>query len=62
MNLSEKLIRNFRRLEHHFDNCFVSSYPMELDEYLHFRYSEFINSNNLLLNDILDSKVKMHIK
>ena len=61
-NLSEKLIRNFRRLEHHFDSCFVSSYPLELDEYLHFRYREFNNSNNLLLNSIMDSRTKHKIK
>lgn len=61
-NLSEKLIRNFRRLEHHFNNCFISSYPLELDEYLHFRFREFNLSNNLLLNSIIDSKVEHKIK
>lgn len=61
-NLSEKLIRNFRRLEYHFDNCFVVSYPLELDEYLHFRFREFTNSNNLLLNSIMDSRVEHKIK
>ena len=57
-NLSEKLIRNFRRLEYHFSNCFISSYPLELDEYLHMRFSEFQNSNNPILNDILERKTK----
>lgn len=57
-NLSEKFIRNFRRLEYHFNSCFISSYPMEFDEYLHFCFSEFENSNNLLLNDILEVSAK----
>lgn len=61
-NLSEKLIRNFRRLEYHFPNCFISSYPLELDEYLHMRFSEFKLSNNTILNDILDSKNKRFMK
>ena len=32
----------------------------ELDEYLHFRFREFNLSNNLLLNSIIDSKVKIY--
>lgn len=61
-NLSEKIIRNFRRLEYHFDNCFISSYPLELDEYLHFRYRDFTNSNNILLNCIMASRVNQKHK
>lgn len=61
-NLSEKLIRNFRRIEHHYNSSLILREPLEMDEYLHFRFSEFTNSNNLLLNCITDSKVEHKIK
>jgi len=53
-NLTEKLIRNFRRLEFHFDNCTITSYPMEFDEYLHMNVREFQISNNDFINEILN--------
>lgn len=61
-NLSEKLIRNFRRIEHHYSNSLILREPLEMDEYLYFRFSEFTNSNNLLLNCITDKKMEYKIK
>ncbi|MBE6151882.1 MAG: hypothetical protein E7165_01015 [Firmicutes bacterium] len=55
-NLSEKMIRNFRRIENHFNNCIITSYPMEFDEYLHMIVREFKISNNTFLNEIMDFK------
>lgn len=57
-NLSEKLIRNFRRIEHHYVDSLILREPLEFDEYLHFRFGEFINANNLLLNCITDNKIE----
>lgn len=55
-NLSEKLIRNFRRLEHHFPNCTITSYPMEFDEYLHILVRQFKIRDNDFLNDIINQE------
>lgn len=56
MNLTEKMIRNFRRIEHHFENCKITSFPMEFDEYLHMNVGEFTFSNNAFLNDVISLK------
>lgn len=61
-NLSEKLIRNFSRLEYHFSTCCIRSYPMDLDEYLHFYFSDLNNSNNNLLNAVINAKNSHLIK
>lgn len=55
-NLSEKMIRNFRRIEHHFYNCVITAYPMEFDEYLHMNVREFKIGNNDFLNEVLGLK------
>lgn len=55
-NLSEKMIRNFRRIEYHFDNCRITAYPMEFDEYLHMTVKEFSLGNNEFLNEIMNTK------
>lgn len=57
-NLSEKLIRNFRRLESHFDNCMVTSYPMEFDEYMHVIVKEYKKGENEFLNAIVNNSCK----
>lgn len=53
-NLSDKMIRNFRRLELHFNNCFITSFPMEFDEYLHINVKQYQHGSN----DLLDSIIK----
>lgn len=55
-NLSEKMIRNFRRIEHHFSNCVITAYPMEFDEYLHMNVREFKFGNNAFLNEFINFK------
>lgn len=55
-NLSEKMIRNFRRIEYHFDNCTIMAYPMEIDEYLHMNVRKFKLGNNEILNSVVDLK------
>ena len=55
-NLSEKMIRNFRRIEYHFNNCRITAYPMEFDEYLHMTVREFVLGNNEFLNEIVSAK------
>lgn len=57
-NLSEKLIRNFRRLESHFNNCIVTSYPMEFDEYMHVTVKEYKKGENEFLNAIINNGCK----
>ena len=53
-NLTEKLIRNFRRMNFHFPNIDIVSFPMELDEYMHINIGEFPSSNNSILTSIID--------
>lgn len=56
MNLTEKMIRNFRRIEYHFENCKITSFPMEFDEYLHMNVREFTIGNNNFLNEVMNLK------
>ena len=55
-NLTEKLIRNFMRLKHHFNGINILSYPMELDEYLTISIENMNCHNNKLINNILERK------
>lgn len=52
-NLSDKLIRNFRRLEAQTKNCQITSYPMELDEYLHLNIKDYKYGSNKILDSII---------
>lgn len=47
------MIRNFRRLEAHFNNCFITSFPMEFDEYLHINVKEYQYGSNQLLDGVI---------
>lgn len=51
-NLSDKLLRNIRRLEYNFDNVELSSYPYELDSNTHIELKPYIDCNNKLLREI----------
>ena len=51
-NLSDKFLREFRRLDYIFNNFNITSYPFELDSYSHFKLSEYDGSNNPFLNEI----------
>lgn len=57
-NITEKFIRTFRRVAHHFDNVSITSYPMELDDKLHIKLSKFQYSDNEILNEIIKSNNK----
>lgn len=52
-NLSDKMIRNFRRLEAQFNNCFITSFPMEFDEYLHMNVKDYQFGSNEFLDNII---------
>lgn len=54
-NLTEKFIRNFRRIHFHFPNIKITSFPMDLDECMHLYISEFGIADNILLSSIMDS-------
>lgn len=51
-NLSDKLIRNFRRLAYHFNNINILSYPYEVDEMMHFKLNDEYSCNNDFLNEL----------
>ena len=53
-NLTNKFIRNFFRLEFHFNNINISSIPMELDEFMNIYINDFVESNNKVLNQIVN--------
>lgn len=50
-NLTEKFIRTFLRLEHHYDNLKVLSYPMEDSSYLSMYNYNDVKCNNSLLSE-----------
>lgn len=51
-NVTDKFIRSFRRMEYHFDNIEVDSFPLEMDSTLHFKVGEDVICNNSLLTEI----------
>lgn len=53
-NLTEKLLRTFIRLSHHYDGVDVTSLPMEDDSSLHLKVTNMDNCNNELLSEIRD--------
>ena len=61
-NISDKLLRNIRRLEYNFNNIDVTSYPMELDTSTHINLSEYESCNNPLLQEIYEMNKKKNYK
>ena len=61
-NLSDKLLRNLRRLEYNFSNVDVTSFPMELDTSTHMILSEYEDCNNPLLKEIYELSQKKKYK
>ena len=59
-NLTEKLIRTFRRIVYHFSNINISSYPYELDDYLTLINNGDYNCNNVLLDEIYNLERSMN--
>lgn len=56
-NLSDKLLRHFRRLEYVFDNINLTNLPYELDNNIHIKLNEYTNGNNKLLNEIYELNI-----
>ncbi|MCR5483246.1 MAG: hypothetical protein K6E99_02425 [Bacilli bacterium] len=61
-NISDKLLRNIRRLEYNFNNIDLTSYPMELDTSTHINLSEYEYCNNPLLQEIYELNKKKSYK
>ena len=61
-NLSDKLLRNIRRIEYNFNNIDVTSYPMELDTSTHINLSEYEYCNNPLLQEVYELNKKKSYK
>ena len=57
-NLTNKFIRDFMRLKHHFNGIDILSYPMEIDEYLSININNMECHNNKLIENILSNKVQ----
>lgn len=51
-NITDKFIRNFRRLDHHFSNINIDSFPLEMDSSLHFTVDSSLQCNNHLLEEL----------
>ena len=57
-NLTNKFVRDFMRLKHHFNGIGILSYPMEVDEYLSVNINNMECHNNKLIENILSNKVQ----
>lgn len=51
-NITDKFIRNFRRLDHHFENIDVDMFPLEQDSMIHFKVGNGLECNNSLLKEV----------
>lgn len=60
-NLTDKLLRNFLRLNYHYNSIFVTSYPFELDSSMHINVSSMDKCNNKLLIETSDIIKKQNI-
>lgn len=51
-NITDKFIRTFRRMEHHFSNINITSNQLDTDSCLHVAVGEEYKCNNSLLNEV----------
>lgn len=51
-NITDKFIRNFRRLDHHFGNIDIDMFPLEQDSMIHFKVGDELECNNSLLKEV----------
>ena len=59
-NISDKTLRNFRRLDYNFDNINIVSLPFELDSNIHINLSEYNDCINPLLKELYElSSIKL---
>lgn len=47
-NLTQKFLRNFFRINYHFPNVDIYSYPFDIDEYLNINLSNFTKNDDIL--------------
>lgn len=52
-NLTQKLLRNFLRLQYHFSNIELDFVPFEIDECMYLTLGEFSKTNNSILEEII---------
>lgn len=57
-NITEKFIRTFYRVAYHFNNVKITSLPMELDDCLNIKLTEFEYGNNDILNEVIKESNK----
>lgn len=51
-NITDKFLRTFRRLDHHFSNINITSFELDMDGCLHLQTNDEYSCNNTLLNDV----------
>jgi len=51
-NITDKFIRTFRRLDHHFNNISITSLELEEDSCIHFQVNNNYSCNNSLLDEV----------
>lgn len=55
-NIIDKHIRNFRRLDYHFDGIDINAYPLEVDDFMHINIGDFKAYNpDHLLGEVSDA-------
>lgn len=52
-NLTQKLLRNFLRLQYHFPNIEIDFVPFEIDECMYLTVNQFSKTNNAILEEII---------
>lgn len=52
MNISDKFIRNFRRIDYHFKNVSIISFPFDSDSNIHLKVNNNLVCNNQLLYEL----------
>ena len=58
-NLTQKLLRNFYRINYHFPNVKISATPFEEDEFLNIDLSDFLKKDDILNEMILGVEKKL---
>lgn len=45
-NITDKLLRNFRRIDYHFDGLGINAYPLDKDDFMHLDLNSNFQANN----------------
>lgn len=54
-NISDKLVRTFRRIDNQFDSIDIISYPYDVDSFLHLTVNDKVYCSNPFLEDLYNS-------